>query len=274
MKQLYICENHHHVLLPWARIKRVNKELNLLTFDHHTDTHDAFLDYLYYHKEESLENLISKLDYKNDLSILNAIKKLKNDEHIDTAIKCNIFNKAFVISYDGSFDKPSSNEFNEIFSNVYTKAQYLLGEISLPKIQTYPDAAIFTIGTSGCLDNDNCLSDDFISHMLEKIRIMSNIDVIETKYVLDVDLDYFHSYESLKQDNLDLFKNLISQSAAITIATEPIYAREGILPDRVLQKMLNLAREACDAKLEIIDLRDMMKSRNCSEQIGVEPRRS
>lgn len=62
MKKLYVCESHHHVLSPWAEIKtsHMESDLHLLTLDHHTDTHDPFCYYLYYHKDETLDDLIKK----------------------------------------------------------------------------------------------------------------------------------------------------------------------------------------------------------------------
>ena len=114
---MYVCESHHHVLLPWAQIRQSCNELNLLTLDHHTDIHNAFLNYLYNHKNETLDALISKVDFRNEATIGRAIEKLKNDEHIQTSIECGIIKKAFVISYDGSFDQPPSNEFTNITQN-------------------------------------------------------------------------------------------------------------------------------------------------------------
>lgn len=259
MKQLFICEKHHHVLYPWSIIKGQGNKKNLLTFDHHTDTHEAFLNYLYYNKSEKLDSLISKIKIDNSNSIFDAIKKLKNDEHIDTAVKCGIINKAFVISYNGSFDQPPSNEFTTIHSNIETKIKLMMGEISLPEIQTYPDADIYTIGTAGYLDDDNCLLDDFMFQMLEKIQIMSGINILETEYILDIDLDYFHTYESLKQNNIDQFKNFIMKATAITIATEPDFAEENISPDVLLDDLLDISKKVCGDELEIIDLRDEFK---------------
>ncbi len=255
MKQLFICEKHHHVLYPWSIIKGRGNKKNLLTFDHHTDTHEAFLSYLYYNKSEKLDSLIPKIKIDNRDSIFDAIRKLKNDEHIDTAVKCGIINKAFVISYNGSFDQPPSNEFTTIHSNIETKIKLMMGEISLPEIQTYPDADIYTIGTAEYLDDDNCLSDYFMFQMLKKIQMMSSINILESEYILDIDLDYFHTYESLKQNNIDQFKNFIKKATAITIATEPDFAEENISPDVLLDDLLDVSKQVCGDELKIIDLR-------------------
>lgn len=256
MKQLFICKEHHKVLLPWAQVRRTNKELNLLTFDHHTDTHGAFCHHLYYNKDENLNALISKMDFRDDNTIISAIKKLKNDEHIDTAIKCGIFNRAFSVSHNGTFDKPCSNEFDSIHQSVETKIQFLMGQISLPKIQTYPDARLYIVGTDQRLNHENGISDKFLDFVLFKIRQMSNIQITETEFILDIDLDYFHSYEALDRIDIKLFQHLLSCATAITIATEPDYAYEGIDQDEVLKRMLSHVKKVCANELEIIDLRE------------------
>lgn len=259
MKQLFICEKHHHVLYPWSVIRKQSNKQNLLTFDHHTDIIPAFNHYLYYNKSISLEDIVSNINIDDKKSIFDALSKLRNDEHIDTAIKCGIINKAFVISCDGSFDNPPSNEFTAIFSNDDTAVKYMMSEISLPKIVTYPEADIYTIGTSEYWDDDACLSDPFVSTMLSKIQIMSGIDILETEYILDVDLDYFHTYEALKQRDIDQFKKLLANATAITIATEPDYAKEDISPDILLNNILDLSKQICGDILETVDLRDEFK---------------
>ena len=255
MKQLFICEKHHHVLYPWSIIKRQSKKQNLLTFDNHTDTAPAFCRYLYRNKAEKLDSLISRIKVDDIKSIFDAIRKLNNDEHVDTAIKCGIINKAFVISHDGSFDKPSSYEFETMCNDI----DYLMCKKPLPKVQTYPDSNIYIVGTSGYLDDDNCISDSFLSHMLEKIQNMYHISIMKSNYIFDVDLDYFHTYESLKQNDNEYFKHLLSQATAITIATEPDFVKEEISSDLLLEILLDLSKQVCGNDLEIVDLREKLK---------------
>jgi hypothetical protein len=48
-KRVYVVEYHHHVLLPWSAVRNeVTVAPNLITLDHHTDTHEPFLDYIYW----------------------------------------------------------------------------------------------------------------------------------------------------------------------------------------------------------------------------------
>lgn len=255
MKQLFICEKHHHVLLPWAMTRKQRDDLSLLTFDHHTDIHDAFLNHLYYHNKEKLDDLIEKINYKDHNSLISAIKILKNDEHIDTALRCKIINKAFVISFDGPFDKPASNEFESMHKDLEMKAKFMMGLISLPKLQTYPKSDLYVVGTYEYIDDDNCISDNFLSEMLKKIKIMSHIDITHTDFILDIDLDYFHTYDSLNRDDLNEFRCLLAKAYAITIATEPDFAKVGVNPETLLSKLITLARQENSDNIEIVDLR-------------------
>lgn len=255
MKKMYICENHHHVLLPWAQIRQSHNELNLLTLDHHTDIHDAFLSYLYNHKKETLDALISQIDFRNEATIRCTIEKLKNDEHIQTSIECGIIKKGFVISYDGFYDQPSSNEFTNITQNTDTYIQFLMHSISLPEIQTYPDSNLYVVGTYEYLNDENGVSDDFLAAMLSKIQTMSGIYISRTNFIFDIDLDYFHSYKSLRGSDLMVFRHLLQVAAAITIATEPDFASDGIDPEVILKEIVALARQANGNELDIIDLR-------------------
>lgn len=261
MKKMYICENHHRVLLPWAWIRQSHQELNLLTLDHHTDKIDAFCRYLDKHKDETLDALIAGMDFHDDATIEGAIKKLKNDEHIKTAIKCGIIRRAFIISHNGRCDEPPSNEFAEL-DKAETLAKVTLGWIPWPKDQSYPDVDLYTVGTAGDLDDENGISDEFLKTMLSKIKTMVGFDIMQTEFVLDIDLDYFHSYESLKRSDLTVFRQLLSAATAITIATEPDYAYTDfdsgeilIDPEIILTEIIALAKKEIGDELEIDDLR-------------------
>lgn len=255
MKHLFICEKHNEVLLPWAWLRQTTNNLNLLTFDHHTDIIDAFCRYLYNNKGETLDALIKETDFTNDTTIKNAIAKLNNDEHINAAIKCGIISKAFVVSFAGSFDNPPSNEWSKIFSNVEDTVGYMTEKITIPKYQTYPEADIYTIGTDGNLDNLNGISNDFISFVLLKIKEMSKIEIINTNYILDIDLDYFHTYEALREENINEFQQLLSHSVSITIATEPSFTSEYLDPEKVLNMVTDIIKREIGDELKIVDLR-------------------
>ncbi|WP_410491895.1 hypothetical protein QMA40_29295 (plasmid) [Bacillus thuringiensis] len=44
-KDIYIVKHHHHVLEPWAIYRERNAAPILVTLDHYTDCHSAFLNH-------------------------------------------------------------------------------------------------------------------------------------------------------------------------------------------------------------------------------------
>lgn len=72
-------------------------------------------------------------------TIINAITKLRNDEHIDTAIKTNIIRNAFLLTYEGLSDSPLSieeEEFNVKYMESLMRGIYDLNKPVRPF--TYP----------------------------------------------------------------------------------------------------------------------------------------
>lgn len=85
----------------------------------------------------------------------------------------------------------------------------------------------------------------------DKLNIMNQMmpgiienNEIKADYILDIDLDYFHSSKSIQPQDPNLFYSLIRNSAIITIATEPWYVSQwkkwdnDISSDFLLEKML------------------------------------
>src|SRR6516165_2868441 len=95
-KQVYISEEHHHVVLAWYKQFIVTgKALTLLSFDYHTDSHKAFLRYVFSNNpvynnqtafenchEEQIQKLIVDTDLTQSNSVADAVSRLKHDEHI------------------------------------------------------------------------------------------------------------------------------------------------------------------------------------------------
>lgn len=90
-KDVYVVVDHHQALAPWALIRRrLGRAPNLITIDHHTDTYEAFWGHAH---QETLESggdtwalareLIKRIDWQEDQSLLWAIELLHHDEHID-----------------------------------------------------------------------------------------------------------------------------------------------------------------------------------------------
>lgn len=268
-KKVYVLESHHHALQVWAEFRRnKNNPPTLVSLDHHTDTHTAFLNYFSEQNEEvSLKDkslqLISTFDFNDDNSITNTIEKLKNDEHIDAAIKANIIKNAFLLTYMSSFDDPLSNE--EAKHNVeITKALFSRQNIPIGPLRpyTYPKSKIYIIGNQcsvGCSKephDEECRIPHYNQaietiFLRNKLSIMNEMlpgiienDEIKEDYILDIDLDYFHTMTSIQPQEPHLFYELIRKSSIITIATEPWYVSQWkyfdneISSDFLLEKML------------------------------------
>ncbi len=237
-KRVFIFEEHHHALYPWALIKREkqNTELNLFSFDYHTDTHDPFLNYVcdgYSINKDKMEELVSSINYCDNQSVLEAINKLKHDEHICTAIKCGIFKHAFIIAQNQSGDIPESNEEKERMANEWSiegiENRTFGKEVITPREQrTYPYSDIYLpdFWYSGC-DHENYdqfLEDSFLHAHFFTLSRMSNLvetdGTIRSDYILDIDLDYFMTPNSICPSEYKLFSKLVKNAVAITIAKE------------------------------------------------------
>lgn len=104
-KFIYIVEKHNEVLPFWSRFKNIKPYL--ISFDYHTDVHCAFQSRINgigsKYKPESQgeflqiqEELLLELEESN----FNNISELKNDEHIDAALKLGYIEKALIYSYE------------------------------------------------------------------------------------------------------------------------------------------------------------------------------
>lgn len=244
-KEIYIVEQHHHALLPWAEYRKtLIKAPILISLDHHTDTRSAFLHNSYDFKKDKPNEILRKqlikyVDFKNETSILTAVTKLRNDEHIDLANKADIVSKSFIICYSQSNDSPYSYEMSKYQSSWHER---IFNNISKPEPQrpfTYPESNIYivenicSIGCEANPHNDDCLiphfnqaiESDFLQHKLSIINEMKpglviNNNIIED-YILDIDLDYFHTIASISPIDTSIFYNMIRNAKIITIATEP-----------------------------------------------------
>jgi len=227
-KKIYIFESHHYALYPWALVKRelAKTPLILLSFDYHTDTHDPFLYHNYYNPSKAS---IDSVDYFKDDSIKITIEKLHHDEHIKTAIQCGILKNAFIISQSGR-ETPLSNEEKYRIDNLWTDESIRksrLGENTItPKDKrTYPESDVYITDFESNND-ENILNDDFLKCHFETFSRMNSMITAEgnisSKYILDIDLDYFTQPSAVKPEKIQLFSMLVRNSEVITIAKESV----------------------------------------------------
>jgi len=244
-KDVFITEKHHHNLIPWGYGKQNYGDLILFTLDDHIDTHEPFLSYAYNQQENKIDehkvkDELDKINYKDILTIKNAIPKLENDEQIKTAIKTNIIEKCFIISYSNSSDSPKSFEEKKYLDN-----NFIDGNINYPtRPFTYPDTEIYipenicSVGCKAAPHNDSCriphfnqcLESVFWEHKLGIMEEMNskliNRGVFLRDYILDIDLDYFHTRESISPSDANIFYSIINKSKFITITKEEDFIQE------------------------------------------------
>ena len=104
-------DDHHKALAAWGLTRRtLGNAPNLITIDHHTDTHEAFFRHAYWEREKKRTadadalraQLVSQIDYASDASVEAAVSKLKHDEHISAATGSHILDNAFCIQLSDS----------------------------------------------------------------------------------------------------------------------------------------------------------------------------
>lgn len=235
-KQIYICEEHHHVLKFWRQFRE--QKPYLLTFDHHTDLHRAFQGYL-----NTISYTVKRWDSQAEWDLAQFgllsrmmddhwenIDDLKHDEHIDAAINAGFIKKALVYSHDSYHNKPERVfciNINENYS----------GQLVINNPQSYHDPSTIINGPE--LESRFSLFDLYIP----REEWISN-------YILDIDLDFFQARKSITPEDTSFFKMLIENAKGISIAKESnwiaAWKREhdpDLSVEFLLEKLLDLIKE-------------------------------
>lgn len=218
-KSVYIVDDHHKVLAAWAAERRkLAYPPYLLTIDHHTDTDEAFRSYVCIAAYEDhlvdedvlAAKLTAAIDWSSDESISEAIGKLRHDEHIHAATNSGTLAASFSIQLS---DQDGYVEPNE--AGVYVVPHKCA--ISCQKTVYDDECALHharEIIEAGYLDDQ--------LGRIGKITVGLGLPNIESlPYILDIDLDAFHSMKAVYPDDVSTFHRLIRGALAITIATEP-----------------------------------------------------
>ncbi|PEP91607.1 hypothetical protein CN582_27040 [Bacillus wiedmannii] len=287
-KDIYIVKHHHQVLEPWAIYRERNAAPILVTLDHHTDCHSAFLqhsalqiegdrDEMDAHRVAFRKNCIDEINYNDLNTVRSAIGNLKHDEHIDAAIKSSIIEKALVISYDAHRDDPMSfkeskriEEYNSTPA-ILARMRGEIFEVQAPEGYPESENSIYILDKKCWIGdqakhpaphNDDCTKPHY-DQAIESIYLEDKLNTINEMipgliennqftqdYILDIDLDYFHTIKSIQPENCDTIYNLIRNAKIITIATEPIcvenlkYGNEQINSELLLDALLNHIEQA------------------------------
>lgn len=245
-KPIYIFESHHYALIPWCKLRqKLEQSPILISLDHHTDTHEPFLHECLKenplkltYDESKIKLLLDKIDFNNIESIKKVLDKLRNDEHIKTALKKDIVSKAFIISYDNIHDFPLSiEEDNKLKHAQEICFKRFLGEdtseFEIERPFTYNQSDIYIPQIDGLNRAEEELYDLSIesNFLKEKFDIFNEMNsniisqnhVINSKYILDIDLDYFHTFNSIQPNDTSFFYQLIKNAEIITIAQEKVF---------------------------------------------------
>lgn len=217
-KSVYIVDDHHKALAAWAVERRMLATAPyLLTIDHHTDTDDAFRSYVCVAAQEGCTEdedalaavLVAAIDWSGDESVADAIGKLHHDEHIHAATKSGTLAASFSIQLS---DQDGCVENNE--NGIYVVPHKCA--IACQK-KVYDDECVIHHALEII---DSPYLDDQLRRMGEITQRLGLPNIEDLPYILDIDLDAFHSMKAVNPDDASTFLKLIRGALAITIATE------------------------------------------------------
>ena len=230
-KDVYVVDDHHKALAAWVLVRREGPVApNLITIDHHTDTKEAFRVHAYRETykghvkdtEVYRAGLVTQIDWRCDKSIAKAIANLRHDEHIDAATCSNTINNAFCIQLSDSRATPSVIPAGN---------------------RIYPLTFECFIGCQSMPHNDDCrirqsneiIESRYLDEQISRGAMISRCFGLpnpeSAPYILDVDLDTFHTRRAINPDDPSTFYRLVRNAVAITIATEAECVAEEWLDD-------------------------------------------
>ncbi len=216
-KKIYIVENHHEVIIPWSEYASNNETAPvLLTFDHHMDTRSAF--YRHSRKVAGLEwrpvrdQLIADVDINESSTIISSLERLCNDEHIDFALQTGMISDAVVFSLMNA----------DICTDYANSKIYYIDPCCTSKCKksSHDDECQINV-------YDNVIEGEELLFKLNKINkfipgfFISNR--INKKFILDIDLDCFHTKKAINAVDMSVFNYLVNNAEIVTIATEGYY---------------------------------------------------
>jgi hypothetical protein len=244
-KPVYIFEEHNVGLAAWADVKaNHNTPLILLTLDHHTDVHEAFISWAFQENDRHLDNVepiieerLSRVNLVDPESLKIAVNDLRNDEQIDAALRLGIFYLAFCFNNQHHNTRSiAEQEFIDSWEPgaIPPEPPFFY---DVPKRRIFEIGEICAIGCERMPHNDDCVepaaNQAIESVMLQRLIDTANsialsadiADVTKVPYVLDIDLDYFRTKAAVLPKDPKVFHQLIRDAVAITIATEPEFVR-------------------------------------------------
>lgn len=247
-KPVFTFDSHHEALLPWAECaNELGFAPRLLTLDYHSDTRPAFIthstvDIADVMDDEGWEERaaveVAKIDFRVVQTVRDAVVNLRFDEHISAAVQSGIIDIAFAVVGGLITNEYQSNEQNAAEAE-WRDRSHDTPWVSKPKAPppyTYsiPNERIVELPRQKVLSNEQPRSKGYANQALESDFLRRHLDFIETitqsagipglfeaPFILDIDLDYFNTRQSVQPANHDVFHELIRRAKIITIAREP-----------------------------------------------------
>jgi hypothetical protein len=250
-KDVYIVRSHNLAYACWAAVRHgPTKPPLLLSLDHHTDNLLAFVNWLCTTNQVGLTTdpletyrraveACAQVQVTSPASTLDAARRLRYDEHFDAAIRSGIIDHAYVINFKDAKGTPSRER--EAWDAQWRGEPWQLGDAppTGPFTYTMPDNRIFIL-PKGCATGcprephteecirphfDQAIETPYLQEKLQQIRPMAEAagikELLDHPFILDIDLDYFHTAKAMQPDDPSLFHALIRRSVALTIAEEP-----------------------------------------------------
>lgn len=218
-KTVYIFQDHATAFIAWTRIHQtLPSPPYVVSLDRHTDTHTAFMWRLGMLKVGDFDRFIAaqkemvkNINLSNETSIAESMRYLQHDEHIHAALLRGVISFAFVVSR-----RAGGAEISDIDERIYERR--------------------IECGT---------LEDSMLVPVLDDIeKVRSKLIPLVNEFVLDIDLDYFESSESVSPCNCAGFFSLVKNAKAITIAEEPGCAAPSVDWRFVKRRVLQLIEKA------------------------------
>lgn len=230
--KIHIVDSHNKVLSAWADYRKIlTHPPRLITLDHHTDTSRPFRRFIANNYGKSLsesqfnsiqKSLLGSIQYAEPLTVVNAIEKLNNDEHIVAAINSNIISSAFVIAHNAMNTEMTTYLDHKIICHMVNETFTVNG-------LTKPDYNI--VLESSFLEQALKAFDDILTKAKEP-------HLLSEPYILDIDLDYFNTFKSIEPKDSSRFKELANNAGLVTIATEPEYVKNCAMDSGLTSKYL------------------------------------
>lgn len=245
-KRVYIVWSHHHALKEWYRYRECG--MQLLSFDYHTDFHGAFWGKSGRTYPDGRTALYMRKHIPcNDVGA--AIKDLKNDEHIDFAIRSGIIKRSYVFSHN---EYGSRLGVLTVPPLVVNEEQIQMAKIMsrfAPRVLKVADCGdvVISHGVIGVAPAEGeIVSFPELRHPLlqtvevaEWAKLVTTDDVLrkvletfrekgfnQDNYILDFDCDFIRDKDAMTHGSFNVLKSLIRGAKAITIAQEPDCVRE------------------------------------------------